>query len=84
MNSIEGIINAITKQIVNPLIILLFGLATLMFAYGIIKYIIAASPQKVEEGRKTMLYGILGMFVMASAWGIVSIICNFFGSCTSR
>ena len=78
--TIQQIIEKITKEIINPTIFLLFAVATLMFAFGIIKYILSASPQQVDQGRKTMLYGIIGLFVMASAYGIVKILCNFFGT----
>ena len=76
--TIKEIIDKITKEILNPAIYLLFAAATIMFVIGIIKYILAASPMQVEQGKKTMLYGIIGLFVMASAYGIVKIFCNFF------
>ena len=76
--TIKEIIDKITKEILNPTIYLLFAAATIMFVIGIIKYILAASPMQVEQGKKTMLYGIIGLFVMASAYGIVKIFCNFF------
>ena len=78
--SIKEIIDKITSEIINPAIYLLFAAATLMFAWGIVNYILSASSQKVDQGKKTMLYGIIGLFVMASAWGIVKILCNFFGT----
>lgn len=78
--TIQQIINKITTEILNPVIYLLFGLATVVFIWGIIQYVLAGgSPQQAEQGKKTMLYGIIGLFVMASAFGIVSILCNFFG-----
>ena len=76
--SIQEIIEKITQEILNPIIYLLFAAATIMFVVGIIKYILSASPQQVDQGKKTMLYGIIGLFVMASALGIVKILCNFF------
>ncbi len=81
--SIRDIIEKITKQILDPAIFLLFAVATIMFIFGIIKYILSASPQQVDQGRKTMLYGIIGLFVMASAYGIVQILCDFFKSCVT-
>ena len=76
--TIQEIIEKITQEILNPIIYLLFAAATIMFVVGIIKYILSASPQQVDQGKKTMLYGIIGLFVMASAYGIVKILCNFF------
>ena len=76
--TIQEIIEKITQEILNPIIYLLFAAAMIMFVVGIIKYILSASPQQVDQGKKTMLYGIIGLFVMASALGIVKILCNFF------
>ncbi len=80
--SITQIIDKIKTEIINPAIYLLFGIAVLMFIWGIISYIASAgNPGKAEQGKKIMLYGIIGLFVMASALGIVKILCNFFGTC---
>ena len=81
--TVEGLIVRITKEILNPLIVLLFAVATLMFAWGIIQYVLGSqgSDQKVEQGKKAMMWGIIGMFIMASAWGFVKILCDFFETC---
>lgn len=81
--TVKGLIDLITSEIINPLIILLFAVASMMFAWGIVQYVLGSqgSDQKVEQGKKVMLWGIIGMFIMASAWGIVSLLCEFFGTC---
>ena len=78
------LINNITSQVLNPLIILLFAVATMMFAWGIVQYVLGGqgSDQRMTQAKNAILWGILGMFVMASAWGIVSILCKFFKTCT--
>ncbi len=76
--TIKQIIEKITTQIINPTIYLLFGVATIVFVYGIVLYIISAGQGKTETGKKIMLGGIVGLFVMASAYGIVKILCDFF------
>ena len=79
--SISDIINKITQEIINPAIKLLFATATLVFVWGIIQYMTAAgSPAAAQKGRTIMLYGIIGLFIMASALGIVKIMCDFFGT----
>ena len=78
--SIQQIIEKITKEIINPTIFLLFGVATVVFVYGIVLYIISAGQGKTESGKKIMVGGIIGLFVMASAYGIVQILCEFFGN----
>jgi len=81
--SIEDIVNAITTGVLNPLITLLFVLATVVFIWGVIQYVIAQAgdEKKIADAKRVMLWGIIGMFLMASAWGIVKVLCDFFGSC---
>ena len=81
---IQSIVNKITTEVLNPLIVLLFAVATAVFVWGIVMYVIggAGSAQKVETARRVIVYGIIGMFIMAFAWGIVRILCNFFGATT--
>ena len=54
-----------------------------MFAWGIVQYVLGGqgSDQKMTQAKNAMLWGIIGMFIMASAWGIVSLLCDFFKSC---
>lgn len=80
--TIQQIIDKITKEILNPAIILLFAAATVIFFWGIVMYLggLSSSPNAAEKGKNIMLGGIIGMFIMASAWGIVKIFCDFFGT----
>lgn len=80
--SADQLIATITTKVFNPLVILLFAVATLVFAWGVALYIIGSynSQSKVEQAKNIMFWGIIGMFIMASAWGIVGLLCNFFGA----
>ena len=77
---IAQFLSNITTQIINPLIVFLFALGTLLFIWGIVLYILGSQGDeaKLEKGKKAILYGIIGMFIMASAWGIVRLMCDFF------
>jgi len=80
--TITDITNAIITGVLNPLITLLFVLATVVFIWGIIQYVIAqADEKKITDAKRIMFWGIIGMFLMVSAWGIVKVLCDFFGSC---
>ena len=78
--TIACFLDKITSQILNPVIVLLFALATIMFLWGVIQYVIGSQGDtgKLEKAKNVILYGIIGMFIMASAWGIVAILQNFF------
>ena len=83
MITVKTLLEKIQAQILDPLIALLFVLATVIFLWGVIQYVImgASNPAQAEKGKKVMLWGIIGMFVMVSAWGIVKLLCDFFGTC---
>lgn len=61
--------------ILSGLVPLIVALAVVFFLYGVQKYILAgASEEKVKEGRNMMIYGIIGLFVMVSVWGLVRLV----------
>ncbi len=76
------LIGRFVAVILNPTIALLFGFALLVFLWGLAKFIWTDSENQEsdrEEGRRHMLWGIVGMFIMIAAFGITSIIVNTFG-----
>ncbi|MBX4206554.1 pilin [Candidatus Parcubacteria bacterium] len=75
-----GLLNKIFDLVLNPLISLLFGVALLVFFWGIVQFINSeTSDSKRDEGKKKIIYGLLGLFVMFSAYGIIRLILNTFG-----
>ena len=71
----------IVSNIVNPVIWLLFCLATVVFVYSVLKMVIKGEDAEAREAsKKSILYGIIGMFIMLSAWGIVYLISNTIGA----
>jgi hypothetical protein len=83
-SQITGIINYVTCTISSSIIPLLFAVAMLVFFYGVVKYVIAGDgSDDREEGRWFMIYGVVGLFVMISVWGLVALISNTFEIGTS-
>lgn len=80
---VEGTIQGLMCHIYNILIYavpLLIAVAVVVFLYGVVKYITAGgSEEKRAEARMTMIYGIIGLFVMVAIWGLVGILLNTFG-----
>ena len=64
--------------IANAVIAFLFGLALVIFLWGVYKYISSASTEGKEGARVTIIYGIIGLFVMLSVWGLVKILTETF------
>lgn len=57
------------KQAINFILVL----ATLVFLWGILKYITAGGDStKVTEARSYIIWGIIGLAVMGSVWAVVN------------
>ena len=79
--TIRDLVNKILVELINPIIVLLFAVATVVFIWGVIQYVIGGtqgSQGRLGAGKNVIIWGIIGMFIMASAWGIVKLICDFF------
>jgi hypothetical protein len=64
----------------NPIIILLAGIAVVVFMWGVIKYINASGdPKRLKEGSKYLLFGILAFVVIVGLWGIVKTVTSLLG-----
>jgi hypothetical protein len=73
-------IEKFNEIILFPVITLLTAIAILVFLYGCFIFIInAENPSGREEGRRHILYGIIGLLVMLMAFTILSIAANTFG-----
>ena len=78
--NVQTLMKSINKVIINPLIVFLFALAMVYFMYGLIKYLLNPDNEEVRKGSKQhMLWGIIGMFIMISVFGIMSLIMNTLG-----
>ena len=73
--SVTDIINKIEDNVVNPILLLLFAVALLVFIWGAFTYIVHADDStKRSEGGKGMIYGVIGMFIMFSVFVIINLI----------
>jgi succinate dehydrogenase/fumarate reductase cytochrome b subunit len=65
----------ILNQVVTPIIYLLFAAAVVYFLYGVFVFIQNADNQeKRKDGQMHILWGIVGIFIMVSAKGIINLI----------
>ena len=77
-NEAAKLISNIKDYILNPIIGFMFAVAVVMFIYGIVEYIWSAdNEEKVEVGKKHMIWGIVGIFVMLGVYGILNILSGF-------
>lgn len=73
-------VEILNATILFPLIALLSGIAFLVFLWGAAEYIFGANnDQARNQGRSHMLFGIIGLVVMVSAWALLTLATNTFG-----
>jgi hypothetical protein len=75
-DGVIDIIKAASGLINTTLIPLAFSLCLLYFFWGMVKYIRtgANEDKAAEEGKRIMIWGVIGIFVAFSVWGIISFI----------
>jgi zinc transporter ZupT len=74
VESILGLIDSVVIPVI-------FAVAFLVFIWGVYRYFIAGAAQeeKRDEGKKFVLWGIIGFVVMISVWGIVNLLVTTLG-----
>jgi hypothetical protein len=76
--NLTGVLKFI-NNILNTATGLIVALAVVYVLWGIFEYVKAGDDDKRTEGRNKMVYGIIGIAVMVSLWGLVKVITNTFG-----
>lgn len=80
MPATADLVNRFTTYIIDPAILLVFTAGFLLFVWGIVEFLWGLrSGEASNEGKMHMLWGIAGMLVMVSVYGIVALIDNTFG-----
>lgn len=78
--TIVPFLHRVNAVILNPLILLAFSLAFLYFIYGIVKFLnMDAGDKSRKEAQDAILYGIIGMVIMFSVYGIIKFVLATFG-----
>ena len=62
------------ESILDRVLPFIMAIAVIYFVYNALMYMIAADEEKKGEAKSKMIYGIIGLFVMVSVWGLVNII----------
>ncbi len=80
VDSAAGYVSTFRDVFLDPLIFLLMAIAFLVFVWGGFQYIINADNEQARsQGKKSMLFGIIGLLVMVSALAIMELFANTFG-----
>ncbi|HWO07127.1 MAG TPA: hypothetical protein VNM40_00930 [Candidatus Paceibacterota bacterium] len=75
----QALLDRIETYVVEPIIAVIFTLGLLMFFVGIVEFLWQIKDGKTEgDGRKHMVWGLVGMLIMVSVYGIINLIINTF------
>jgi hypothetical protein len=69
--------------LLNAIVPVLIALGVMYFIWGVVSYVIAKEEEAKKAGRDKMIYGIIGLVVIVSIWGLVSILKNTFNLSSS-
>lgn len=64
--------------VINPAILLVFSAGFFLFIWGLVQFLWNLEGGEIDNGKRHMLWGIVGMVVMVSVYGIIAIIDNTF------
>ena len=66
--------------LVRVLVLIVFVLAIVAFGWGIVMFIFAGGdPTQLGKAKSFLLWGVIGMAVMASLFGLITFLQNYFG-----
>jgi len=79
--SLDGLLDGIVRELVNPFILLLTGVATVIFIYGVLEFLgtFGQSDDARAKGKSHMVWGIVGLAIMFGVFGLLRIALNTFG-----
>ena len=74
MRVLNEFLNKVVEQIINPIILLLASAAFVVFVWGVYEFILhAGDSTKREEGRRAIMWGLIGLVIIFGAYGIINI-----------
>jgi type VI protein secretion system component VasK len=80
MAILNQFLSKVVVQIVNPIILLLATGAFVVFLWGVFEFIRnAGDAGKRDEGKRAIIWGLVGLVIIFGAYGILNIALGTFG-----
>ena len=78
-DKLTGVAENVLKT-VNVVVTIVFVFAILIFGWGIVRFIAAAGDaEKVKKAKSMIVWGVVGIAVLASVFGLIGFLQSYFG-----
>lgn len=64
----------------NVVVVLLISFSVIWIVVNVVRYLIAGGEEDRKKGGMAILWGVVGLFVILSIWGLVAILKNTFST----
>lgn len=78
IDNIESVLCKV-NELLSAVVPVLIALAVVYFVWGVVSYMFGGDEEAKKNGRGRIIYGIIGLAVIVSLWGLVNILTNTFG-----
>jgi hypothetical protein len=69
-----GSLLSLVSNTLGALVYIVMSLGLLVFLWGVVKYVISPNEDDKKAARQYMIWGVIGLFVMSTVWGIVGLL----------
>ena len=66
------------SMLLNAVLPVLVALGVVYFVWGVVQYVIGDSDEAKKKGRDRIIFGLIGLAVIISLWGLVYLIVDTF------
>ena len=66
------------QEILGSVVPVLVALGIVYFVYGVVMYVIASDEEAKKGGKDRIIFGIIGLAVIISVWGLVHLVTTTF------
>jgi len=72
--TLNAFLGRVVEQVINPIILLLAATAFVVFVWGVFEFIAHAGDEtKRAEGKRAILWGLIGLVIIFGAYGIINL-----------
>ncbi len=68
------LVEGLKREIITPLMSLMLAISFIVFIYGVYEYQSTGESKKMEDGKKHIMWGLIGLFIIVSFAGIMTFV----------